>query len=453
MKVHIIGVCGTFMGGVAKIATELGFEVSGSDANTYPPMSTALESLGIKLFEGYAKDNIPQDLGIVVVGNTVSRGNPELEEVLNQGVPYSSGAQWLKENVLQHKWVLAVAGTHGKTTTSSMLAWILEYCGYEPGFLIGGIPANFAESARLGNSDFFVIEADEYDTAFSDKRSKFLHYSPNTVVLNNLEFDHADIFNSIDDIKLQFHHLLKILPQSAQVICKYDEPYLQDVIALGCWSEQKTFGADAGQDWYCESKSEDCSTFQVTSKVPKLDTVIVEWDLIGNFNMLNGTAAMAAAHHIGITPANSAEALSQFKSVKRRLEVIFSSDKVTVYDDFAHHPTAIAATVKALRAKVGGEQIFAVLEPRSNTMKQGVHKHLIAESLATADHSFIFADANVDWNIAELSSDTLSTFDSTQLLLDTLLDHQASTGKASHILIMSNGGFEGLHQRLITALT
>jgi len=448
MNIHIIGICGTFMGGLARLARELGMTVTGSDANTYPPMSTQLESLGIELYEGYQASNIPESTDLVLVGNTISRGNAELEAVLDQGLKYTSGAQWLGDHVLQGRWVLAVAGTHGKTTTSSLLAWLLEDNDLTPGFLIGGVPENFGQSARLGTTPFFVIEADEYDTAFSDKRSKFVHYQPRTLILNNLEFDHADIFANLAAIQTQFSHLLKIVPQHGQVIYNQNSAALDDVLDMGCWSELRSFNTD-NSDWQCEKLDDDASRFYVRHGD---DSHLVEWSLIGDHNMANAVAAIAAAYHVGIPIANAIESLTRFKSVKRRMEIIFDNPVARVFDDFAHHPTAIAETVNGLRRSVGKEKIVAVLEPRSNTMKRGVHKHLLEDALKNADDVYIFADDKVKWDINELESESIRTFDNTELLLDQLINLIHQDDKRTNVLIMSNGGFENLYQRLLGRL-
>ncbi len=446
MNIHIIGICGTFMGGVARLAKDLGMTVTGSDANTYPPMSTQLEALGVELFEGYSAINIPENVDVVIVGNTISRGNPELEAVLDQGLAYTSGAQWLGEHVLQGRWVLAVAGTHGKTTTSSLLAWLLEDNDLSPGYLIGGVPENFGESARLGTTPFFVIEADEYDTAFCDKRSKFVHYRPRTLVLNNLEFDHADIFADLKAIQTQFNHLLKTVPQHGQVIYNQNSGALDEVLDMGCWSELKSFNSNES-DWKVSKIKNDASHFLLSHADQEYE---VRWHLFGDHNMANAVAAIAAAHHVGIPVANSIESLRAFKSVKRRMELIFDQDDIRVFDDFAHHPTAISETLGGLRRSVGNEQIIAILEPRSNTMKQGVHKHLLADALQQADHTLVYADSNVKWDINELQSDenSIQAYDQTEALLDQIIflidQHQGS----SNVLIMSNGGFENLYQRL-----
>ncbi|MFQ3245617.1 MAG: UDP-N-acetylmuramate: L-alanyl-gamma-D-glutamyl-meso-diaminopimelate ligase [Arenicella sp.] len=449
MKIHIIGICGTFMGGVARLARDLGVTVTGSDANTYPPMSTQLESLGVDLFECYSADNIPEDTDLILVGNTISRGNPELESVLDKGLPYTSGAQWLGDHVLQGRWVLAVAGTHGKTTTSSLLAWLLEQNDLAPGYLIGGVPENFGESARLGKTPFFVIEADEYDTAFCDKRSKFVHYQPRTLILNNLEFDHADIFTDLAAIQSQFNHLLKIVPQHGQIIYNQDSPALAEVLEMGYWSELKSFNSDDSH-WRAEKVKDDASEFLL---LHGSETYLVNWSLIGDHNMANAVAAIAAAHHVGIPIANSVESLATFKSVKRRMEVIFDQPSARLFDDFAHHPTAIAETLSGLRSSVGEQKIVAVLEPRSNTMKRGIHKHLLQDALAKADNVLIFADQNITWDISELESDSISAFSSTELLLEQLIGLIDGDSGHTNVVIMSNGGFENLYQRLIDRLS
>lgn len=458
MNIHIIGICGTFMGGVARLACDLGMNVTGSDANTYPPMSTQLESLGIDLSEGFAADNIPENVDLVLVGNTISRGNAELEYVLEKGLAYTSGAQWLGDNVLAGRWVLAVAGTHGKTTTSSMLAWILDDNQLSPGYLIGGVPENFGESARLGDTPFFVIEADEYDTAFSDKRSKFVHYRPRTLILNNLEFDHADIFADLGAIQTQFNHLLKTVPAQGQIIYNQSEPAIGELLEMGCWSETKSFKLqsnepETGSDWSCTKETSDASEFIVhhTSN-NKSEQHQVKWDLIGDHNMSNALAAIAAAHHVGIKVEHAAQSLANFRSVKRRMEKIHDDGRIRVFDDFAHHPTAISETLNALRNNVGQERIIAVLEPRSNTMKRGVHKHLLADALSSADQVFMFASKDVLWDVNELLGKNIETFKNTDELLENL-SLACQNDDTTNVLIMSNGGFENLHQRFIKLLS
>jgi len=457
VNIHIIGICGTFMGGVARLARDLGMTVTGSDANTYPPMSTQLESLGIDLSEGFKADNIPENVDLVLVGNTISRGNPELEHVLEKGLAYTSGAQWLGDHVLAGRWVLAVAGTHGKTTTSSMLAWILEDNQLSPGYLIGGVPENFGESARLGDTPFFVIEADEYDTAFSDKRSKFVHYRPRTLILNNLEFDHADIFADLAAIQTQFNHLLKTVPEQGQIIYNKSEPALDELLEMGCWSETKTFNTQSNtpiqSDWSCTKEQSDASEFIVhhTSN-NKTEQHRVKWDLIGDHNMSNALAAIAAAHHVGIKVEHAAQSLASFRSVKRRMEKIHDDGRIRVFDDFAHHPTAITETINALRNNVGQETIIAVLEPRSNTMKRGVHKHLLDDSLSSADQVLMYANEDVLWDVNELRGKNIQTFDNTDELLENL-SRACQNNDKINVLIMSNGGFENLHKRFIKSLS
>jgi UDP-N-acetylmuramate: L-alanyl-gamma-D-glutamyl-meso-diaminopimelate ligase len=455
MHIHILGICGTFMGGLAVLAKEAGHTVTGCDANVYPPMSTQLQAQGITLTEGFGVEQIALQPDLFVIGNVVSRGNPLMEEILNRGLPYVSGPQWMGEHILRDKWVLAVAGTHGKTTTSSMLAWILEYAGYAPGFLIGGVPLNFGISARLsGNesSDFFVIEADEYDTAFFDKRSKFVHYHAKTAILNNLEYDHADIFPDLAAIETQFHHLVRTVPGVGRLIVNGQEGSLQRVLERGCWSE-KEFFADSAQDgWSLALK--DGEDFEVLFSGVAQGTVC--WNLNGAHNRLNALAAIAAARHVGVTPQVAIEALGQFVNVKRRMETRGVVGGVTVVDDFAHHPTAITTTVAGLRRKVGSARILAVLEPRSNTMKLGTMKQALPGSLSEADVVFGYTAPGgkdmVGWNLAETLAplgDKASAYTDLAVLV-TAIVAQAQAG--DHILVMSNGGFGGIHQKLLDAL-
>jgi UDP-N-acetylmuramate: L-alanyl-gamma-D-glutamyl-meso-diaminopimelate ligase len=456
MHIHILGICGTFMGGIAVLAKQAGHRVTGCDANVYPPMSSQLEAQGIELMEGFSVEQTKLNPDIYVIGNVVSRGNPLIEEILNLGLPYISGPQWLAENVLKGKWVLAVAGTHGKTTTSSMLAWILEYAGLAPGFLIGGVPENFGVSARLPQqpkqdeksiSPFFVIEADEYDTAFFDKRSKFVHYRPRTAVLNNLEFDHADIFDDLAAIEKQFHHLVRIVPQQGLVVANGKESSLNRVIEKGCWTPVEKFGTDA--DWQAVNAAGDGS-FDVSYQGKVQGRV--DWDLLGEHNRMNGLASIAAARHVGVTTETSIAALTDFKNVKRRMETKGVVKNVTVYDDFAHHPTAIDTTVAGLRAKVGAARILAVLEPRSNTMKLGVMKDALPASLSEADLVFCYG-ANLGWDAAEALkpiANKAKTFDDLTKLVQAIV----SVAKPDdHILVMSNGGFGGVHQKILDALS
>ncbi len=454
MHIHILGICGTFMGGIAVLAKQAGHRVTGCDANVYPPMSTQLEAQGIELIEGYSPEQTKLNPDIYVIGNVVTRGNPLMEEILNLGLPYISGPQWLAENVLQGKWVLAVAGTHGKTTTSSMLAWVLEYAGLAPGFLIGGVPENFGVSARLpqipkqdtkSKSPFFVIEADEYDTAFFDKRSKFVHYRPRTAILNNLEFDHADIFEDLAAIEKQFHHLVRTVPQQGLVVTNRQES-LQRVIAKGCWTPVEYFGDTAG--WHMQEVTADGS-FDVWLGNERQGRV--SWVLLGEHNRMNALAVIAAARHVGVASCIAIEALGEFKNVKRRMEVRGKVNDITVYDDFAHHPTAIETTIAGLRHKVGPARILTVLEPRSNTMKLGTMKAALPGSLRDADTVFCYAN-NLGWDAAEALEplqDKAKTYDN----LDMMVEAIAKTAKSGdHILVMSNGGFGGVHQKILDKL-
>jgi UDP-N-acetylmuramate: L-alanyl-gamma-D-glutamyl-meso-diaminopimelate ligase len=502
MHIHILGICGTFMGGIAVLAKQAGHRVTGCDANVYPPMSTQLQAQGIELIEGFDPSQTKLNADMYVIGNVVSRGNALMEEILNLGLPYISGPQWLAENVLQGKWVLAVAGTHGKTTTSSMLAWILEYAGLAPGFLIGGVPENFGVSARLpqvppaqtikqsspstfgrgvgvravtfpddttlphpnplppagegiktkddGSSPFFVIEADEYDTAFFDKRSKFVHYRPRTAILNNLEFDHADIFDDLAAIEKQFHHLVRTVPQQGLVVVNGREDSLKRVIDKGCWSACEAFGT--AESWAIENVDAE-GRFDVLFKGDRQGNL--SWDLLGEHNRMNALASIAAARHVGVAPCIAIEALSEFKNVKRRMETKGVVNNVTVYDDFAHHPTAIETTVAGLRGKLdkaGGEaRILAVLEPRSNTMKLGVMKAALPASLKEADLVFCYG-ANLGWDATEALkpiANKAKTFDDLTMLVQAI---KQAAKPHDHILVMSNGGFGGVHQKILDAL-
>ncbi|BBP02136.1 UDP-N-acetylmuramate:L-alanyl-gamma-D-glutamyl-meso-diaminopimelate ligase [Sulfuriferula nivalis] len=444
MHIHILGICGTFMGGIAAIARAAGHKVTGCDANVYPPMSDQLRALDIDLIEGFDVGQLALKPDVFVIGNVVTRGNALMEAILNQNLPYISGPQWLAENVLHDKWVLAVAGTHGKTTTTSMLAWILEDAGLNPGFLVGGIPQNFGISARLTDLPFFVIEADEYDTAFFDKRSKFVHYHPRTAILNNLEYDHADIFPDLHAIETQFHHLVRTIPSQGLVIANGTEDSLKRVIARGCWTPVEWLGSQDG--WSAQGGE---SSFSVHFNGVKQGDV--NWSLMGAHNVHNALAAIAAARHAGVSTAVACEALGKFENVKRRMEIRGVVNSITVYDDFAHHPTAITTTLAGLRNKVGDARIIAVLEPRSNTMKQGAMKDALAGSLTSADLVFCYA-ANLDWDVAAalapLGKRVQVYHDMEQLvtaIVNAALPHD-------HILIMSNGGFGGIHQQLLNRL-
>ncbi|MBC3995953.1 UDP-N-acetylmuramate:L-alanyl-gamma-D-glutamyl-meso-diaminopimelate ligase [Morganella morganii] len=449
MHIHILGICGTFMGSLAILARAQGHKVTGSDQNVYPPMSDLLTEQGIELIQGYDPAQLTPRPDMVVIGNAMKRGNPCVEAVLNQGIPYTSGPQWLHDHVLPERWVLAVAGTHGKTTTAGMLAWILEDCGYQPGFLIGGVPGNFDVSATLGNSPFFVIEADEYDCAFFDKRSKFVHYSPRTLLLNNLEFDHADIFENLAAIEKQFHHLVRVVPGDGKIIAPAQDTNLKQVLSMGCWSEEEYTGDNAR--WQAEKVTNDCGEFDV-----RYDGEIsgrVTWGLVGEHNMQNALMAVAAAHHVGVPVAEACRALGKFINARRRLELRGEVNGISVYDDFAHHPTAILATLQALRSKVGGTaRILVVLEPRSNTMKMGISKDDIAPALGRADEVFIFQPANIPWLVSEITERCVQpAYWSGDLdALTNMVAEHAQPG--DHILVMSNGSFGGIHDKLLEKL-
>ena len=446
MHVHILGICGSFMGGIAAIAKSLGHKVTGSDKNVYPPMSTQLEALGIELTEGYCESQFDPAPDMVVIGNAMSRGNPAVEYVLNRNLPYTSGPQWLLDNLLKDRWVIGLSGTHGKTTTSSMVAWILEHAGLNPGYLIGGVPENFGVSARVGESPFFVIEADEYDSAFFDKRSKFVHYRPKTLVINNLEFDHADIFADLGAIQTQFHHLVRMVPENGLILTPNNTPAIEDMLKKGCWSSRQSLG----KEWHAELLKKDGSEFNVLHNGVIVGTVA--WSLLGQHNVDNALMAIAAAHHAGVTLPDAIEALSFFKNVKRRMEVKGEVNNITLYDDFAHHPTAIATTLDGLRKKVGNARILAVLEPRSNTMKMGVHKDTLANSWQKADEVYLFEPEGMDWSLVDSvahSNAPTHCFRDVEKIVQGVCN-VAQPG--DHILVMSNGGFEGIHGRLLDAL-
>ena len=448
MHVHILGICGTFMGGIAALAKSLGHKVTGSDANVYPPMSTQLTELGIELTQGYSPEQFKPEPDIVVIGNAMSRGNPAVEYVLERNIPYTSGPEWLLDNLLSSRWVLAVSGTHGKTTTSSMLAWILEYAGMKPGFLIGGVPQNFGISARLGDSPFFVIEADEYDTAFFDKRSKFVHYRPRTLVINNLEFDHADIFPDLAAIQRQFHHLMRMVPNNGLVLYPEGDKPIQETLEMGCWTPCQT----ANGDWKVDNISDDGCSFDVIFDNEKQGRVC--WDLQGEHNRSNGLMAIAAARNVGVRPQDAIEALNEFINTKRRMEVRGIVNDITVYDDFAHHPTAIETTLEGLRAKAGKARVLAVLEPRSNTMKMGVHKDKLAQSWQLADEVYAYEtpesiqDSNFSDSIAQ-SKIPAALYNDVEELVTVLTDRSLV---GDHIVIMSNGGFGNIHNKLLASL-
>ncbi|MDR2189291.1 MAG: UDP-N-acetylmuramate:L-alanyl-gamma-D-glutamyl-meso-diaminopimelate ligase [Azonexus sp.] len=446
MHIHILGICGTFMGGLAQLAVAAGHRVSGCDAQVYPPMSDQLRAAGIDLIEGYDADQCTLKPDLFVVGNAISRGNALLEAILDQGLPYASGPAWLAEHILPGRWVLGVAGTHGKTTTSSMLAWILDGAGLKPGFLIGGVPLNFGVSARLGATPLFVIEADEYDTAFCDKRSKFIHYRPRTTILNNLEFDHADIFSDLAAIETQFHHLVRTLPASGLIVANAGEASLKRVLQRGCWTPVDYFNDPAGY----RATGDDASGELILSG-PTGEIGRTVWQLNGAHNRANACAALLAARHAGVPLTQGIEALARFDNVKRRMEVRGTVGGITVYDDFAHHPTAIAATIAGLRRKVGPARILAVLEPRSNTMKLGAMKSQLPDSLGEADAVYCYAN-NLGWDaaaaLAPLGERATVADD-----LDTLIERLAATARpGDHILMMSNGGFGGIHDKLLRRL-
>ena len=439
------------MGGLAILARQLGHTVTGSDANVYPPMSTQLEQQGISLTDGYDPSQLEPVPDLVVVGNAMSRGNPTIEAMLDQGLRYTSGPQWLSEHLLQDRWVLAVAGTHGKTTTSSMLAWILEYAGMMPGYLIGGVPGNFGVSARLGKSSFFVIEADEYDSAFFDKRSKFVHYRPRTAILNNLEFDHADIFDDLTAIQRQFHHLVRIIPGNGRVIVSKDDDNLAAVLEQGLWSDLEQTSLSPGEcDWVAQLNRPDGSDFDVLFKGKTAGSI--HWSQTGNHNINNALAAIAAARHVGVTAEIAVEALCQFEGVKRRMELLGEANGIAVYDDFAHHPTAIETTLAGLRAKVGEQRIIAVIEPRSHTMRLGSHLHRLAAATSQADQVIWYQPEGLNWSLESVVAESDGRAVVEQAV-ETIVNKLVQTAKAGdHIVIMSNGGFDGIHQRLVDAL-
>ncbi|MGF1751577.1 UDP-N-acetylmuramate:L-alanyl-gamma-D-glutamyl-meso-diaminopimelate ligase [Vibrio cionasavignyae] len=448
MHIHILGICGTFMGGAAVLAQQLGHRVTGSDANVYPPMSTLLESQGIEIIEGFDPSQLDPAPDLVVIGNAMSRGNPCVEYVLNRNLKYTSGPQWLQEFLLHDRWVIAVSGTHGKTTTSSMLSWILEECGYQPGFLVGGVLGNFGQSARLGESMFFVVEADEYDSAFFDKRSKFVHYHPRTLIMNNLEFDHADIFDDLEAIKRQFHHLVRTVPGNGRILAPAGDSAIQDVLGRGCWSEVEHTGPSA--DWNALKQHKDGSHFDVYLHGDKVGEV--KWDLVGDHNVDNALMAIAGARHVGVTPELACAALTKFINTKRRLEFKGEVNQIEIYDDFAHHPTAIQLTLEGLRNKVGEKRILAVLEPRSATMKRGVHKDKLADSLQHADEVFLLQPDNIDWSVNDIAASCSQPVVIRNSVDELVAAIQSKAQAGDQILVMSNGGFGGIHQKLLERL-
>ncbi len=452
MHVHILGIAGTFMGGVAAIAKAAGFRVTGADLNVYPPMSTQLTALGIEFIEGYGAEQLDLRPDIVVVGNALSRGAPVIEAMLDRGMAYTSGPQWLAEQVLQGRHVLAVAGTHGKTTTASMLAWILNRAGLAPGFLIGGVPSNFDSTARLGAASCFVIEADEYDTAFFDKRAKFVHYRPRTVILNNLEYDHADIYPDVASIRRQFHQLLRTVPAAGRIVYNGDDRELAATLAMGCWTPRETFSLSRAEaDW--SAAIEPGSAWGKFTVARQRGAVArVKWSLLGEHNVMNALAAIAAANHVGVPPGLAAQALNEFRGVKRRMEIRGVVGGITVYDDFAHHPTAIETTLKGLRARLPDARIIAVVEPRSNTMKLGVHRDQLAPALVLADRAWFLNVPELGWDLAAAlaSMQERVQFASS---VDALVKGLAAEARpGDHVLVMSNGGFGGLHDKLLAEL-
>ncbi len=449
MHLHILGICGTFMGSLAILAKQQGFKVTGSDANVYPPMSTQLEEQGIELISGFDPVQLDPAPDLVVIGNAMSRGNPCVEYVLNKGLAYTSGPEWLSRYVLNDKWVLAVAGTHGKTSTSSLLAWILEYAGMSPGFLIGGVPKNFGISARIGQTPFFVVEADEYDTAFFDKRSKFVHYHPRTAILNNLEFDHADIFADLAAIQRQFHHLVRTIPSEGQIILPATDGNMAEMIDQGCWTPTVSFGMEQG-NWQAELLIADGSQFVVVVDGERIAKVT--WSQQGQHSVMNALAAMAAARHVGVSIEHAAEALASFEGVKRRMDLIGEAAGVAIYDDFAHHPTAIETTLKGLRAKHPNSPILALIEPRSNTMRMGVHQQALAACTATADQVYWYQPAGLDWNLEAVCAQSPSPakiFSTVEQMIAAAVEY---VEPGTQVIVMSNGSFEGIHGRLLSAV-
>ncbi|MEM8593985.1 MAG: UDP-N-acetylmuramate:L-alanyl-gamma-D-glutamyl-meso-diaminopimelate ligase [Pseudomonadota bacterium] len=454
MHIHILGICGTFMGSLAVLAKELGHRVTGSDANVYPPMSTQLEAQGIDLMQGYLTEHLDPQPDMVIIGNAMSRGNPAVEYVLNQSIPYTSGPQWLAEHVLFDKHVLALSGTHGKTTTSSMLACVLQSAGIETGYLIGGVPKNFDASARIGSAPYFVVEADEYDSAFFDKRSKFVHYKPRTLVINNLEFDHADIFDDLKAIQRQFHHVVRTVPSEGAVIYPQGVSAIDEVIEQGCWSPEVSLAYEKNSQatYVAELVKEDGSEYHVVHNDNGTRTVLgtVNWDFIGLHNVQNGLSAFAAALQVGLTPQQAIDGLNAFEGVKRRLEKIADVGGISVYDDFAHHPTAIASTLAGLRASTDGV-LRIVLEPRSNTMQLGIHKDELLDSVALADAVYWMQPAHMSWRVSDIVADHAASqvFERIDDIVNQLC---ADSQTGDLIVIMSNGGFGGIHQLLVDGL-
>ena len=463
MHLHILGICGTFMGGIARLAIEKGYKVTGSDKNCYPPMSEQLEDLGIQLSDGEDPSCLKDNPDSVVVGNSLSRGNPVIESMLNTNQFYTSGPQWLKENILQDKWVIAVAGTHGKTTTASMVVWILESLGYNPSFLVGGVMASFGVSARLTDSPFFIVEADEYDTAFFDKRSKFVHYRARTCILNNLEFDHADIFDDLSAIENQFHHLVRCIPENGLIIKPSNTEAIDRVIARGCWTPLEVFNPSeqinlSGTEeslnsiintkgWSAKKTKSDGSDFDVYFDSVKVGSL--QWNLIGNHNVNNALAAIAAARHVGVNVADAIDALAKFKNVRRRLELKGTENEISVYDDFAHHPTSIQSTLEGLRCKVGQTRIIAIVDIRSNTMKMGCHKDRLIESIKDADSAIFHIPDNYESALSSNRNESIIVKKTISEILEFL---KMELRKGDHVLVMSNGSFGGIHDKILTQI-
>jgi UDP-N-acetylmuramate: L-alanyl-gamma-D-glutamyl-meso-diaminopimelate ligase len=450
MHVHILGICGTFMGGIAALASEKGHRVTGCDAQVYPPMSTQLQALGIELIEGYDAAQVKLNADCYIIGNALSRGNLLVEEILNRNLNYVSGPEWLAKHILQDRWVMAISGTHGKTTTTSMIAHILQHCGHAPGFLVGGIPANFGRSARLGNGQPFVVEADEYDTAFFDKRSKFIHYHPRTLIINNLEFDHADIFADLAAIQTQFHHLVRTVPALGQIIYPKQDQHVAQVLAQGYWSKAISFGIDCG-DWRATLLQPDGSRYRLRVEDNCIEGE-VDWAQIGEHNVLNGLAALTACTQIGIPIVDSMHALTEFKGVKRRLELVAEINDIRIYDDFAHHPTAIRYTLDAMRRHASGERIIALIEPRSNTMRMGVHQTELARSFSSADKIMLYASANLNWDLNSLVRDSVAPITIFSSIDDIVRQLSSELTSGDSLVVMSNGGFAGVLQLLIDSL-
>ena len=452
MHLHILGICGTFMGSLALLARDLGHTVTGSDQSVYPPMSTQLENAGITLMQGYDRSHLQPHPDLVIVGNAMKRGIDAVEYMLDVGLPYISGPQFLADHVLQGKHVLGVAGTHGKTTTTTMLAWVLDQAGLNPGFLIGGVPLGFSESARLGSGEYFVVEADEYDSAFFDKRSKFVHYHPKTAILNNLEFDHADIFDDLAAIQKQFHHLVRTIPSTGRIIAPITEQHIDEVLAMGCWTPVVRTSVTANSEvaLAAELINADGSHFKVLQHgVVKGE---VNWSMTGQHSVANALASIAAAEHVGVSVEQACAALSCFGGVKRRMELLDVIHGIEVYDDFAHHPTAIATTLDGARKRLGERKLWAIIEPRSNTMRMGSHKAELADSAQLAGHGIWYQPEGLDWDLQPVI-DAAQNQATLARSLDDIIEHVVKgTGEGDAVVVMSNGGFGGLHQKLLAAL-